>query len=288
MATINASELSIQFSTDRKPEEVGFLTVLRSSLIKDIQIQMRYKQNFVSQFIRTMLFILTFYLFSLSFAFDDLPDQSTQTVFLFYISALILMMYDGVAMWSPYNSVRRDLYNGTLESIYQSPASRAAYYLGGIMAQSIYSSVFVIPLLLTIILVFQPSMITLGIVFITIAIALCGLMAMGILIALSAILWKNMGAFVNILGMVFQFATGTIIPFASLPVWAQYVGYFLPITWGLDLIRYYLFGSVWTTIYTVPVMWVILIGQVVLFFLVAKFLLVRVEKYSKKQGLHLL
>lgn len=288
MATITASELTYSLSSAPKLNTVGFFDVFKSSFVKDIQIQMRYKQNFVGQFIRTLLFILIFYLFSLSFAFSDLPDQSIGTVFLFYIAALSMMMFDGVALWSPYQSVRRDLYNGALEAIYQTPGSRFAYYFGGIAASAIYSFVFVIPLFLVMILVVQPTGFVIGMMALSLGAALGTLMGMGLIVGMTAILWKNTGALINILGMMFQFVTGTIIPFASLPFFAQVIGYLFPITWGLDLVRYYLFGPVWVTIYPVPVMWAILLGQTILFFGTAKFLMGRVEKHSKKNGLHLI
>jgi len=288
MVSVTTSELNYKFHSEHAPVAVGYFTVFRHSFLKDIRIQMRYKQNFVAQFIRTLVFILIFWMFALSFAFEDLPANDTGTVFLFFLSAISLMMYDGVALWSPYNTVRRDLYNGTLEAIYQTPGSRYAYYLGGTAAAALYNSVFVVPLFITLVLVASPSVTTVISLAVTILVALSTLMMMGILVGLTAILWKNMSALLGILSMLFQFVTGTIVPFASLPIWAQYVGYIFPITWGLDLMRFYIFGAAWQTIYALPVMWLILVGQLLFFAITSVVLLAKVERFGKKQGLHLL
>ena len=81
---------------------------------------------------------------------------------------------------------------------------------------------------------------------------------------------------------------GAYIPISAFPQVIQYLAYFLPFTWGYDLIRYYSFAGAWTPILPVAQEWAILASMAVLFTLVSRFLLRKSELLAKKTGLNVI
>jgi ABC-2 type transport system permease protein len=214
--------------------------------------------------------------------------MSENDMMIFFMSGIILIMFVNIALWSPINSVNNDLYNGTLEYVYSTPASRFGYYVGYGLADLIIRSVFVVPVLITLIVLSDSGLInTLNILGVILIIGLM-VVSMGVLVGLTAIVWKQTSAIAGILGTMFQFVAGAYFPIQSLPVAVQYVAMVLPFTYGYDLIRYYAFHGDWEPILPIPIMWLILLANAVIYYLVALKMLQKVEKKAKRQGLHLL
>jgi ABC-2 type transport system permease protein len=66
------------------------------------------------------------------------------------------------------------------------------------------------------------------------------------------------------------------------------MAYFLPHTWGYDLIRYYSFGGNWQTILPVWQEWAIIGLFAIGFTLISRYLLGKAEQLAKRSGLHVI
>lgn len=198
------------------------------------------------------------------------------------------MMFDGVALWTPYETVETDLKNGTLESLYTTPSSKYAYFLGAILAEALIASVFVIPVFITVIYVADLETTNLIMFTIVLITTLMVLIVFGVMIALFAVLWKQVGAIIGVLGSLFTFVSGGLIPVQSFPLGLKYFAYIFPYTWGFDLLRYYAFNGEWETLLPVWQEWTILLSMFVFFAALSKRMVGTVSRHVKNKGLHIL
>jgi len=125
-------------------------------------------------------------------------------------------------------------------------------------------------------------------IILVVILGLGSIIALGVLVALTAIVWKNVTGLLGLLSIIFQFLSGAFIPVSSLPESIQIISYLIPFTWAYDLIRYYSFKGEWQTLLPVEIEWLILVIFVIVFSLIATRLLKRVEQHSKTKGLHLI
>ncbi|MHA2169914.1 MAG: ABC transporter permease [Candidatus Kariarchaeaceae archaeon] len=262
--------------------------IIKSTIVKDLIVLKRYKANMIGQFVRTLLFIIVFWFFSVAIEFNYLTDTSTRSMYMFYLAGFCLLMYDGVALWSPFNSVTRDLYNGTLESIYSTPSSRYAYFLGGVIAQAIIATIFFLPIYITLVIISKIGIYESSMILVVTGITVVILSIFGVLVALTAILWKQVSSIISILGTLFTFVSGVLFPVQSFPTMIRYLSYLLPYTWGIDLIRVYTYNGEWDPLLPIYVEWMILGIMGIVYYLLSRFALRKVETHAKTKGLHLI
>ncbi len=265
----------------------GFLGVVRASYTMDMRMRFRYRANFLGGFVRSFLFILVFYLFAGAYSFRSL-DLSLEQTLLFFISGFLFIVFDGVALWTPLNTVNRDLYNGTLEYLFSSPHSRIGYFVGVVLAEATMSSVLIVPILMFLVASGMVTLIPIMVIVVDLFLMATVMVAFGTMVSLSVIMWKQVGSLAGIIGTLFQFLSGFFFPISILPVQIRVLGYLLPYTWAIDLARYYTFNGEWETILPVPAMWGIMVLFAIAYWAVSQYLMRRVEEFSKIRGLHLL
>src|SRR5271157_2462724 len=115
---------------------------------------------------------------------------------------------------------------------------------------------------------------------------LISLTAMGIMIALLALLWKQIGSIVSVLGILFELIAGAYLPLSSFPRIIQYVAYLLPFTWGYDMLRYYSFqnaasAQAWRPILPIGAEWAIVATFAVVFTAASRYLLGKAERRAR-------
>ncbi|MHA2252022.1 MAG: ABC transporter permease [Candidatus Kariarchaeaceae archaeon] len=287
--------------TEKKVFEIGPITssisesvttwqVIKATVIKELTIRFRYKANLVGMFIEMIVFISMFGLFATAAQFRDL-GLNQREMFIFFLVGILIMVFSDAALWIPMNAVKTDLYNGTLEFIYSNPSNRFAYFAGTVVAGAIFRQIFVIPMLIILLLVSGTSVLNMGSMILVLLLVTLVILSFGILIGMMTVLWKETESIAGILQIFFQFIAGGFFPVQSLPVFAQWIAYALPYTYGYDLMRYYAFGGPsgsWVTYVPVWINWLALVGYAVLYYFITVYLLRRVENKSKKNGLHLI
>jgi ABC-2 type transport system permease protein len=160
--------------------------------------------------------------------------------------------------------------------------------VGTVVTEILISLVFFLPLYVFLILYSGAeagSMLMVLLVCIVVAITLT---AMGIMIALLALLWRQVNSIANILGVLFEFLAGAYLPVTAFPQVLQYLAYLLPYTWGYDLIRYYSFEGDWQTLLPVWQEWGFLFLYAILFTALSRYLLQKAEQRAKQTGLHVI
>ena len=263
-----------------------------ASMIKNLQIIRRYVPNLVSRFAETAL-TMVFFLFLANTITVRTGGASGEVLtgremFIFFQGAILLLVFQVPTLWTPVFTVSQDLYNGTLEYLYSNPGSRYAYYVGTILADVLIHMVVFLPFYGVLVVYSKASFPNMLLVLLACIMVCITLTAMGIMLALLALLWRQVSSIVNILSMLFQFLAGAYLPIQNFPQAVQYLAYLLPHTWGYDLIRYYSFGGTWDTILPVWQEWGLLVVYAIVYTILSRYLLKRTEQLAKKQGLHVI
>lgn len=280
LESINLSEVTFK--------KVPFNDVVIATTLKDLRIARRYMPNLFGDIVQIVIRILFFLLFS-NFAVYTGPTTLTgNELFIFFLGAILLWVFSNTALTAPLNSVTSDLYNGTLEYLYSNPISRYAYYMGTVCAKAITNLAIFIPAFIFMIFYSGASFADTVNVLLVCLTALITLIAMGIMISLLGLLWRQVGSIVGVLFLFFEFLAGAYFPVEQFPKVLRYFAYALPHTWGYDLIRYYSLKNNWDTLESVLVEWIILGAFALIYTIASLILLSKVEKLSKKQGLNLI
>jgi ABC-2 type transport system permease protein len=214
-----------------------------------------------------------------------------QNLYIFFLGSLVLFIFTRSTLWGPINAVTNDLTNGTLEYLYSLPGSRYAYYVGVVIAEITFSQVIFIPLFVLLVIVSHANLANIVWMLLACAAVLVSLTAMGIMISLLALVWKQVNSIVSILGIMFEMLAGAYLPISTFPQPVQYVSYLLPFTWGYDLLRYYSFaGSTtpWEPILPAWMEWVILALFAVVFTSASRYLLAKAGLLARNQGLNVI
>ena len=293
MLTMSQKAVRTARSTGSLSRRVSAWAVVHATVIKELQIARRYIPDLIGNIVQLAVRVAFFLLLSNLVAFkgaNSVPGQDLtgRSLFIFFQGALLLFVFNGTALWTPINSVTRDLTNGTLEYLYSGPSSRYAYFVGTVVANAIISQVLFLPLYLFLCFYARSNTANMLMVLLVCLVVLVTLMALGIMIALLALLWRQVGSIAEVLGLLFEFLAGAYIPVTAFPTAVQYLAYLLPYTWGYDLVRYYSFGGRWATLLPVWGEWLVLGAYAVLYTLLSRYLLRKAEQQAKQQGLHLI
>ena len=270
----------------------AWVTVM-ATVMKGVQIARRYIPNLIGNFVQLAIRIAFFLLLASSVSPDGSgmfgrKGMSGREIFIFFQGALLLLVFNVPTLWAPIRAVSEDLYNGTLEFLYSNPGSRYAYYVGTVVTQVLISLIVFLPFYGFLVFYSKVDiggMVMILLVCLTAAITLT---AMGIMIALLALLWRQVNSIADVLGMLFEFLGGAYLSVRNFPQIVQYLAYLLPYTWGYDLIRYYSFQGNWQTLRPVWQEWVILLVYAVFYTLLSRYLLKKAEQRAKKIGLHVI
>ncbi|MFN2109197.1 MAG: ABC transporter permease [Anaerolineae bacterium] len=295
----NVSALSVPFQSSIRPAAVQTLSrptsawhIIKATVAKELRATTRYVPNLIGSLANQAVRVVFFLLLSSTISIQGVgvagQPLAGRDLFVAFQGALLLTVFIGVTLWGPISTVRSDLYNGTLEFLYSNPGSRYAYYVGSVLAKVIIESVLFLPLYIFLAIYSRASIPDLLMVLLACAVILVALTAMGVMVALLALLWRQVDSIAQVLGVMFEMIGGAYLPVTAFPGFMRYLAYPLPHTWGYDLIRYYSFGGNWQTLLPVWQEWVIIVVFAIGFTLASRHLLGKAEQLAKKNGLHVI
>jgi ABC-2 type transport system permease protein len=137
----------------------------------------------------------------------------------------------------------------TLKYIYVAPVRIQPYLLGrgvaGFLTASLSVFITVLAGVLFLHVTFDPMQVNWLLFFVTLLIGVVMLAMMGLILGAISLLIVRHSGFIaeGVAGVLFLFS-GAIYPLSVLPTWLQPVGYAMPITYWLELIRRSLIGNV--------------------------------------------
>jgi ABC-2 type transport system permease protein len=112
--------------------------------------------------------------------------------------------------------------------------------------------------------------------------------SLGVIIATTAVMYKQVGSIAGILGLFFDFFAGAYIPVILFPKLFQGFALIFPHAYAYDLVRYYAFDGQWQTLLPIWLEWLLLGLNFLFYIMLSRLFLRKVEKYAKKNGLHLI
>ncbi|OLS26702.1 MAG: hypothetical protein HeimC3_08040 [Candidatus Heimdallarchaeota archaeon LC_3] len=272
-------------------KKVSTIKVILSTIKMNLIIIKRYKANLAGGLLEMAIIALVFGLFAgaMEFKTSGFSHLTSDQIFIFFLGAIILIVFNGTALWIPVRTIQRDLYNGVLEYLYFNPSSRYGYFVGNVLADGIIKFFFLfLPIFSIMLIIINIKIQSIIAIFAVTLVVLATLMSLGILISLAAILWKDIGGLIGILGLLFQFLSGAFFPIQTFPEPVQVLAYLLPYTFAFDLVRYFSFEGNWVTIFPLEVEIAILIFYAILYIALSAWLLKKVERHAKNKGLHLI
>lgn len=265
-----------------------FWVVMSATMLKNSLILKRYLPNLVGYLAEIGLRVVFFLLFSRSLTLQGPAELQGKQLFIFFLAGILLLLFSNTALKTPIGVVSEDLMNGTLEYLYSNPISRYPYYVGAVAVAAMLDSIFFVPMLIFTVWYAGISLGAAGMVLLVCLLVLVTLMAMGALVSLLGLLWRQVSSLLGLLGLVFEFLAGAYLPVAQFPTLVKYFAYLLPYTWGYDLVRYFTMGDGWQTIAPPWIEGLILVGDAILFTVLALLLMKKVEQQAKRRGLHLI
>lgn len=266
----------------------SFLKTVFYTAAKDIKISIKYLPNFISLFIQLGMRIFFFILFSSFATFSGDVELEGKTLFVFFVSSILIWFFTNDALYGSLRAITNDLYNGTLEYIYYLPMNRYAYFLGTVLARIAINMIFFVPTLIFIAIYNKIPFINclhiVGVCFL-VCFALTNL---GIWISSLGLMWKQAGALVGILIQLFDFIAGAFMPVGEFPKIIRYSAYLLPHTWGYDLIRYYAIGDKWVTLEPLPICYLSIITISSVFLFMSVMSIKKAERVCLKKGFNII
>jgi len=266
------------------PVKLFYMAVWRNLLTMT-----RYKANFVFEVLTSALFGFGMLILAVAFDVNLLGNMVGSTNYVaFIIIGISFQSWQGTALWGSASMFQGELSTGQIDYTFSCPFSRYWYIASNIAASALQSTIFFTPMF-CVALYFTSSTLTplglfLGLMATTLSVA--ALAQLGAIFASLVLKYRQTTAIFSFFNFAFQMLTGMFVPFQLLPVPLQVVGYSLPLTFGMDLMRYYVMQT--RPIMPIEYEWIGLFLQLIVLGVIAKLTVLYLEKSAKEQGLHYL
>jgi ABC-2 type transport system permease protein len=264
------------------PVKLFYMAVWRNLLTMT-----RYKANFVFEILSSALFGFGMLIFAVAFDANLLGDMVGSTNYVaFIILGISFQSWQGTALWGSANMFQGELNTGQIDYTFSSPFSRYWYIASNIAASAVQSTIFFVPMFCVALYftseTLTPTGLLLGLAATMVSIA--AIAQLGAVFASLVLRYRQVTAIFSFFNFAFQMLTGMFVPFQLLPPILQILGYGLPITFGMDMLRHYVMGT--NLIMPVATEWAALFIQLVVLAVIAKLAVMYLEKTAKEQGLH--
>ena len=266
--------------------------VLGVTAEKNVRVARRYLPNLLGRYaqlgLRVAFFLLLAGAITVRPPEAGAPPLAGRELFAFFLSGLLLVVFIRPSLWAPMETAAADLQSGALEYLFATPGSRYGYLAGAVLSELALGLVGFVPLFGVLLWTARPGAVAAALMLGACALMLVALTALGVLVALLAILWRQAGSLAEVLGVVFEMLAGAYLPVHAFPAALRGLACALPYTWGYDLVRHYALGERWRTILPAGVEWAMIAGHAALYTALSVLLLARAERRAKRVGLHAL
>ncbi len=266
------------------PVKMFYMSVWRNFLTLK-----RYKANFLFSIVTSV--VAGFGLLVIAVGIDNsvlgAAVGSTNYV-AFVILGISYQSWQGIAMWRAAGIFQGELRSGQIDYTFSCPFSRYWYIVTNIAAAAVQETIFFSPMLCVGFWFTRETLTVTGVFLGLLAtmVSVVALAQLGAIFAALVLRYRQVTAIFGFFQAAFLFLTGMFVPLQLLPVPLQIVGYGLPMTFGMDLLRHYVMGT--RPIMTVGYEWASLLAQLAVLALIAKLAVRHLEKVAREEGLHYL
>jgi len=279
--------------TQHRPQHSVYssnLSVIWNEVVKNIKTLLAYPTIIVFWAIFPIFWFIPFILQGEAFV-GGLESSSfaeitgTGEYIPFIVIGAILSSYVNTLLYGMGENIRKEAYQGTLDYVLAAPCNKAYVLIGKAVSESLSSTIFAISQLTISVLLFGMN-ITLGVmvpVSFIIILLILGLYGMSLLMAAFSLMYKQSYDLSESIGYIFYIFSPVRYPVESLPMWAQIIGKFIPLTYALIIVRsLMLLGTDLSAVY-LDVLALLIIDAVLLF--AGLYLFNKIEKKTRKSGI---
>ncbi len=260
------------------------LRVFKAQFKAQAKSQLRYKPNLTFNIANSVLYAFIMLLYIPFYSSAVQSEAGTYNVVSYVLLGSVIL---GLSMMmnETRGIIRDQLEEHSIAYTLSSPVSRFKYFFAVSLSGGIWDFIFEIPVFLiaVIVVIGTASMTGVLLGFLSIFLSVLIMLFIGLCFGALELAYKDMGGVPYLIGTLSSFLSGAVIPIAMFPIYLQYASFAFPQTAGLYLARYYLSGSI--LVLPTYVLWLIMIGEVVFFGMLAWSILKYAEKKSKKEGL---
>ena len=222
-----------------------WLKPILSVALKDIRIYLRYKTFFVASFVWPIIFPFSFIFLGKGLVgrtgegVAHLASLSqTADYASFIIIGNLVWMFVNMNLWMGGLSLQTDRTRGTFDTHWTTPVSRISLVIGATLASIILNF---IPMATSILFYSAVGFLHISgnLPLILLAVLCVMPFLLGFLFAFSALTMRvrQSAMIVQVMRMVFSIFCGMQFPLAVLPVFAQNIGRYIPLTHFVDILR---------------------------------------------------
>ncbi|MEM3693992.1 MAG: ABC transporter permease [Candidatus Bathyarchaeia archaeon] len=216
--------------------------VIGSFILRDFKIWWTYKFWLTLDISGSILFVATYYIFSMITTPEKIQEAGYTTggYFTFALIGIAFQRYVFFAVQSINESIREEQWNGTMETILSSATDFKTFLLGETSFFFIASSAFLLITLFTGIVLGATFNATLYSVLSSIVLSILLIashMAIGILSAGIIMKTKQGNPLTWAFSWMTQLVSGVFYPLKLLPWYLEWIGRIFPLTYSLDGIR---------------------------------------------------
>ena len=266
---------------------VNPLTLFYMAVWRELHTMTRYKANFIFELLSSALFGFGMLVLAVAFDASLLGDTVGSTNYVAFITlGISFQSWQSIALWRAAGMFQGELSTGQIDYTFSCPFSRYWYIVTNIGASAILSTVFFTPMLCVGLWFTRETLTPVGLFLGLIAtlLTVVALAQLGTIFAALLLRFRQVTAIFSFFNFAFQMLTGMFVPFQLLPLPLQLIGYALPMTFGMDLLRYYTMNT--TSIMAVEYEWISLFALFISLSLIARLVTRYLERTAKEQGLH--
>jgi len=266
---------------------VNPLTLFYMAVWRELHTLTRYKANFIFEILTGALFGFGMLVLAVAFDASLLGDTVGSTNYVAFITlGISFQSWQSIALWRAAGMFQGELSTGQIDYTFSCPFSRYWYIVTNIGASAILSTVFFTPMLCVGLWFTRETLTPVGLFLGLIAtlLTVVALAQLGTIFAALLLRFRQVTAIFSFFNFAFQMLTGMFVPFQLLPLALQVVGYALPPTFGMDLLRYYTMNT--TSIMAIEYEWISLFALFISLSLIARLVTRYLERTAKEQGLH--
>jgi ABC-2 type transport system permease protein len=232
------------YEREIRPGMGRWFAVLVAMSRKELTVMLRYPVEFIASFGQIFLIVAVFTLAGLMFESGGQMSGQEKSVTNLVAYGLIIFLFLSDTLWTIGYNIRREQKQGTLEQLYLSPASKFASLVSRVSVTLVWTGLLSVgAVILVNTLVGQLPFKNLPLGLALLAFTLSGTFGVGFAFAAITLRVRETAqTFANLLQFGFMVVCAPFFPFASLPVWLQWVARFVPLSYGVDAFRSTLMG----------------------------------------------
>ena len=205
---------------------------------KQLLVMMRYPVNFVASFFQVFLIVAVFTFAVLAFTPEG-PGGAGRGNGGIVAYGFILFMYLSDVLWTFGGELRQEQYQGTLEALYLTPASKFASLLSRVSVIVVWTSLLsAAAIALMTILIGRVPFHNLGLGLAILLLSISGIFGLGFAFAAYTLLVRESAQMTaNLLQFTLLVICGMFFPFSALPEPVLWVSRLVPLSYCVDALR---------------------------------------------------